>query len=115
MDARYSNHLSLATAVYQKSLPVCIIIPMSGCRHAIGQLAKTDKMDARVITEYAVVKQTVPTPIVICIPRIIRDLIILYKQVMVIRAQELNWLQSMVKTLESSCRRILRTLDAEIH
>ncbi|MCG8073236.1 MAG: IS110 family transposase [Candidatus Thiodiazotropha taylori] len=116
MEATGRYQLALATAAHQKSLPVCIVKPMSIRRYAgaIEQLAKTDKIDARVIAEYAAVIQPAPTPKVSRNLQIIKDLITRRRQVMEIRTQELNRLQIMGKTFEASCRRILRTLDAEI-
>jgi transposase len=116
MEATGRYQLALATAAYQKSLPVCIVKPMSVRRYAgaIEQLAKTDKIDARVIAEYAAVIQPATTPKVSRNLQIIKDLIARRRQVMEMRTQELNRLQIMGKSFEVSCRRILRTLDAEI-
>lgn len=116
MEATGRYQLALATAAFQKSLPVCIVKPMSVRRYAgaIEQLAKTDKIDARVIAEYAAVIQPAPTPKVSRNLQIIKDLIARRRQVMEMRTQELNRLQIMGKSFEASCRRILRALDAEI-
>ena len=116
MEATGRYQLALATAAHQKSLPVCIVKPMSVRRYAgaIEQLAKTDKIDARVIAEYAAVIQPDPTPMVSRNLQIIKDLITRRRQVMEMRTQELNRLQIMGKSFEASCRRILRALDAEI-
>ncbi|MCG8313403.1 MAG: IS110 family transposase [Pseudomonadales bacterium] len=116
MEATGRYQLALATAAHQKSLPVCIVKPMSVRRYAgaIEQLAKTDKIDARVIAEYAAVIQPDPTPKVSRNLQIIKDLMTRRRQVMEMRTQELNRLQIMGKTFEASCCRILRVLDAEI-
>lgn len=116
MEATGRYQLALATAAYQKRLPVCIVKPMSVRRYAgaIDQLAKTDKIDARIIAEYAAVIQPAATPKVSRNLQIIKDLIARRRQVMEMRTQELNRLQIMGKSFEASCRRILRTLDAEI-
>jgi transposase len=116
MEATGRYQLALASAAYQKSLPVCIVKPMSVRRYAgaIEQLAKTDKIDARVIAEYAAVIQPAPTPKVSRNLQIIKDLIARRRQVIEMRTQELNRLQIMGKSFEASCRRILRALDAEI-
>ncbi|MEW8189674.1 MAG: IS110 family transposase [Candidatus Thiodiazotropha endolucinida] len=116
MEATGRYQLALAAAAYQKSLPVCIIKPMSIRRYAgvVEQLAKTDKIDARVIAEYAAIIQPEPTPKVSRNLRTIKDLLTRRRQVMEMRTQELNRLQIMGKAFETSCRRILRCLDAEI-
>ncbi|MEW8113758.1 MAG: IS110 family transposase [Candidatus Thiodiazotropha endolucinida] len=116
MEATGRYQLALAAAAYQKSLPVCIVKPMSIRRYAgvVEQLAKTDKIDARVIAEYAAIIQPEPTPKVSRNLRTIKDLLTRRRQVMEMRTQELNRLQIMGKAFETSCRRILRCLDAEI-
>ena len=116
MEATGRYQLALAAAAYQKSLPVCIVKPLSIRRYAgaVDQLAKTDKIDARVIAEYAALLQPDPTPKVGRNLRIIKDLLTRRKQVIEMRTQELNRLQIMGQMLESSCRRVLRCLDSEI-
>ncbi|MBT3044317.1 MAG: IS110 family transposase [Candidatus Thiodiazotropha sp. (ex Codakia orbicularis)] len=116
MEATGRYQLALAAAAYQKSLPVCIVKPLSIRRYAgvVEQLAKTDKIDARVIAEYAAIIQPEPTPKVSRNLRTIKDLLTRRRQVMEMRTQELNRLQIMGKAFETSCRRILRCLDAEI-
>ncbi|MES9826360.1 MAG: IS110 family transposase [Candidatus Thiodiazotropha endolucinida] len=117
MEATGRYQLVLAAAAYQKSLPVCIVKPLSIRRYAgvVEQLAKTDKIDARVIAEYAAIIQPEPTPKVSRNLRTIKDLLTRRRQVMEMRTQELNRLQIMGKAFETSCRRILRCLDAEIY
>jgi transposase len=116
MEATGRYQLALATAAHQNALPVCIVKPMSIRRYAgaIDQLAKTDKIDARVIAEYAAIIQPAPTPKVSRYLREIKDLLSRRRQVMEMRTQELNRLQIMGKAFEASCRRILRCLDAEV-
>jgi transposase len=106
MEATGRYQLELATAAYNKSIPVCIVKPLSIRRYAgaIEQLAKTDKIDARVIAEYAAVIQPAPTPKVSRNPQIIKNLIARRRQVMEMRTQELNRLQIMGKRSEASCR-----------
>jgi transposase len=116
MEATGRYQLALAAAAYNKSLPVCIVKPLSIRCYAgvVDQLAKTDKIDARVIAEYAAFIQPEPTPKVGHNLRMIRDLLTRRKQVMKMRTQERNRLQIMGKIVEASCRRVLRYLDSEI-
>jgi transposase len=116
MEATGRYQLALATEAHKKSLPVCIVKPMSVRQYAgaIEQLAKTDKFDARVIAVYAAIIQPSPTPRVSRILLIIRNLTIRRRQVMEMRTQELNRLQIMGKSIEDSCNRIIQTFDAEI-
>ena len=116
MEATGRYQLELATAAYKKAIPVCIIKPLSIRRYAgaIEQLAKTDKIDAAVIAEFAAVVQPVPTPSISRNLRSIKDLLARRRQVMEMRTKELNRIQIMGKAFEASCHRIIKCLDLEI-
>ena len=116
MEATGRYQLELATAAFKKAIPVCIIKPLSIRRYAgaIEQLAKTDKIDAYVIAEFAAVVQPEPTPKVSKNLRAIKDLLSRRRQVMEMRTKELNRIQVMGKAFEVSCRRIIKCFDAEI-
>ncbi len=116
MEATGRYQLGLAAAAYDKAIPVCIIKPLSIRKYAgaIEQLAKTDKVDAYVIAEFAAVIQPEPTPKVSKNLRLIKDLLSRRRQVMGMRTMELNRIQVMGKAFEVSCRRVLKCLDAEI-
>lgn len=116
MEATGRYELCLAQAAFEKALPVIIAKPLSVRRYALAteQIAKTDKIDARIIAEYGAIVQ----------PRIsqnhgknlrqIKDLLSRRRQLMEIRTKELNRAQIMGSTLASSYRRTLRVLDQEI-
>lgn len=116
MEATGRYQWLLAEAAFMKGLPVCIVKPLSVRRYAgaIEQLAKTDKIDARVIAEYGAVIQ----------PRVtrqqsknliaIKDMLCRRRQLMQMRTQELNRLPLMSKALAKSCQRIIRTLEKEV-
>lgn len=116
MEATGRYQLNLAAAAYDKAIPVCIIKPLSIRKYAgaIEQLAKTDKIDAYVIAEFAAVIQPAPTPRVSKNLRLIKDLLSRRRQVMEMRTKELNRIQIMGHAFEASCRRIIRCLDTEI-
>lgn len=116
MEATGRYQLNLATAAHSKAIPVCIIKPLSIRRYAgaIEQLAKTDKIDAYVIAEFAAVVQPEPTPKVSKNLRAIKDLLSRRRQIMEMRTKELNRIQVMGKAFETSCRRLIKCLDAEI-
>ena len=116
MEATGRYQLNLASAAYDKSIPVCIMKPLSIRRYAgaIEQLAKTDKIDAYVIAEFGAVVQPEPTPKVSKNLRSIKDLLSRRRQVMEMRTKELNRIQVMGRALEASCRRIIKCLDSEI-
>lgn len=116
MEATGRYQLLLAEQAFLKELPVCIVKPLSVRRYAgaIEQLAKTDKIDAAVIAQFAAVIQPRITPARSKNLMRIKDLIARRRQVMEMRTQELNRLQIMGKTLASSCQRLLKVLDKEV-
>jgi transposase len=116
MEATGRYEFQLAQAAHQKGLPVCIVKPLAVRRYAgaINQTAKTDKLDAALIAEYAAIVRPVPTPRKSRNLIAIKDLITRRRQVMGIRTQELNRLQIMGKAFEASCQRLIRCLDQEI-
>lgn len=81
---------------------------------AINQLAKTDKIDAGLIAEFAAIVQPVVTLRKSKNLIAIKDLIARRRQLMGLRTQELNRRSIMDKTFEVSCNRIIRHLDTEI-
>ncbi len=116
MEATGRYQLMLAEAAFLKDLPVCIVKPLSVRRYAgaIEQIAKTDRLDAAVISEFAAVVRPRVTAARSKNLILIKDLISRRRQIMQIRTQELNRLQIMGKSLETSCKRIVRCLDAEL-
>jgi len=116
MEATGRYEFNLAQAAYEKKIPVCIVKPLSVRRYAgaIDQLAKTDKIDAVLIAEFAAVVQPRVTPQKSKNLIAIKDLIARRRQLMGLRTQELNRIKIMGKAFEVSCKRIIRTLDAEI-
>jgi transposase len=116
MEATGRYEFNLAQAAYEKKLPVCIVKPLSVRRYAgvIDQIAKTDKIDAALIAEFAAVVQPRVTPQKSKNLIAIKDLIARRRQLMGLRTQELNRIKIMGKAFEISCKRIIRTLDAEI-
>ena len=64
IEATGRYEFNLAQAAYGKGIAVCIVKPLSVRRYAgaIDQLAKTDKIDAALIAEFAAIVQPRPTP-----------------------------------------------------
>jgi len=116
MEATGRYEFLLAEACYQKQLPVCIIKPLSIRRYAgaIEQLAKTDKIDAEVIAEYAAIIKPKPTPEKSKNLIKIKDFLAKRRQLMAMRTQELNRLGIMGKRLETSCKRMIKAIKTEI-
>ena len=106
----------LAQAAYEKDLAVCIVKPSSVRQYAkaINQTAKTDKLDAALIAEYAAIVQPANTPMKSKNLIAIKDLLSRRRQLMGMRTQEMNRLKIMGAGFEVSCKRIIRHLDTEI-
>ncbi len=116
MEATGRYEWALAEAAFAKGLPVCILKPLSVRRYAgaIEQLAKTDKIDAAVIAEYAAVTQPRPTPRKSKNLIAIKDLLARRRQVMEMRTKELNRIKVMGKSFERSCKRLIKVFDTEV-
>jgi transposase len=116
MEATGRYEFLLAQAAYNKHLPVCIVKPSSVRNYAkaINLTAKTDKLDAKLISEYAAIVQPTITPKKSKNLIAIKDLISRRRQIMGMRTQELNRLKIMGKSFEVSCKRIIRYLDQEV-
>lgn len=116
MESTGRYEFNLAQAAHHKGLPVCIVKPIRIRRYAgaIEQLAKTDKLDAQLIAEYAVrVKPTI-TPEKSKNLLAIKDLISRRRQLMIMRTQEMNRSHMVEKQLLRSCERMVKYLDQEI-
>lgn len=116
MEATGRYEFNLAEAAHNKGLPVCIVKPLSVRRYAgaIEQLAKTDKIDAAVIAQFAAVIKPSITPQKSKNLIAIKNLIARRRQLMGLRTQELNRITIMGKTFEASCRRIIKSLETEV-
>jgi len=116
MESTGRYEFEFAQAAYKKGLPVCIVKPLRVRRFAgaIDQIAKTDKLDAELIAEFAVKVQPEATPQKSKNLMAIKELIARRRQLMTMRTQEMNRTKIMGKSLETSCRRIVKYLDQEI-
>jgi transposase len=117
MEATGRYEFSLAEAAYLKKIPVCIVKPLSVRRFAgaIDQLAKTDKIDAALIAQFAALVKPKPSPKKSKNLIEIKNLLARRRQVMGMRTQELNRFQIMGKDFEVSCRRMISFFDKEIN
>lgn len=116
MEATGRYEFALVQAAHAKGLPVCIIKPLRIRRFAgaLNQLAKTDKIDAAVIAQFAAMTQPTITPQKSRNLLAIRDLTTRRRQLIDMRTQELNRLKIMGEGLAASCQHIIECLDAEV-
>jgi transposase len=99
MEATGRYEFELVQASYSKGLPVCIAKPLSVRRYvgAVKQLAKTDKIDAGIIAQYAATIQPRATPQKSKNLIAIKNLITRRRQLVNLRTQEMNRIKIMEK------------------
>jgi len=106
----------LVEACRDKEFPLVVAQPhaIKSYARAQGILAKTDKLDARVIAEFGLVMQPdirdLPSEKVL----LVKDLLARRRQLMEARTQELNRQHRDLMCLTSSHRRLLKALEKEI-
>jgi transposase len=103
-------------AAIAKGLPVVVVSPLKVRRFAdaVGQLAKTDQIDARLIAQFAATLKPAAHPLPDAKAQIIKDLVVRRRQLTSLRTMEKNRRPIMPETLKPSIDRIIETLDREI-
>jgi transposase len=103
-------------AALAKGLPVIIVSPLKIRRFAgaLGQLAKTDAIDARLIAQFAATLKPVAHPITDPKAQLIKDLVVRRRQLTTLRTMEKNRRQVMPEALKPSIDRMIEALDREI-
>ncbi|MGI9287277.1 MAG: IS110 family transposase, partial [Pseudomonadales bacterium] len=116
VEASGGYERALVEACVEHQLPVIVVAPVQVRQFAKAQgiLAKTDKMDARLIAQFGVMMQ----PDVRTLPskntRVFKDLVARKRQLMEARTQELNRQQKAPPALASTHRRLLKMRDKEV-
>ena len=116
VEATGGYERNFVEACAEKSLPVIVVQPVQVRQFAKAQgiLAKTDKIDARLIAMFGKVLEPEVRPLASKEVRLIRDLLARKRQLNETRTQELNRQHKAPKVLEGSHRRLLKLLDKEI-
>jgi len=106
----------LVESCVDRELPVVVVQPMQVRQFAKAQgiLAKTDKIDARLIAQFAVIMKPAIRPQSSKKIRYIKDLLLRKRQLIEARTQELNRSSKAQNGLIASHRRLLKLLDKEI-
>ncbi|WP_226705234.1 IS110 family transposase, partial [Microbulbifer elongatus] len=109
------EHTFLFAAVKHK-LPVVVANPLHVRRFAgaIGQLAKTDKIDAQLIAHFGESIKPVQTAVAPENDRKISDLLVRRRQLMEMQTMEKNRLSIMPKEMRTSITTMLKTIKAQI-
>lgn len=103
-------------ALAEAEVPVVVVQPMNVRQFAKAQgvLAKTDKIDARIIAQFGAIMQPEIRPVSSKKVRHIRDLLARKRQLMEARTQELNRYQKAQKSVQPSHNRSIKFLNKEI-
>jgi len=116
IEATGGYERNLVYALAEKELPVVVVQPMKIRQFAKAQgvLAKTDKIDSRVISQFGAILQPEPRPIQTLEIRHFRDLLARKRQLNEARTQELNRSHKATVTISRSHTRSLKFLNKEI-
>jgi len=113
-SGRYEH--ALVQACDQADLPIIVVNPISVRRYAqaIGVLAKTDRIDAQVIAQYAATLKPEIKPIPDKTSQKIKDLLVRRSQLLEMSTMEKNRLQILPKSLHRSIKSMLKMLQSQI-
>lgn len=103
-------------AAIAKGLPVIVVSPLKIRRYAgaIGQLAKTDDIDAQLIARFAADIKPIAHAASDPESQNIKDLMVRRRQLTEIRTMEKNRKQVMPQPLQASINALIQTLDGQI-
>ena len=103
-------------AALAAGLPVVVVSPLKIRRFAdaIGQLAKTDEIDARLIARFAAAVKPLARSASVTNAQAIKDLVVRRRQLVSLRTMEKNRRQVMPQELKAGIDRIIKTLDREL-
>ncbi len=116
VEATGGYERTLVEACAEKELPLIIVQPMQVRQFAKAQgiIAKTDKLDSRLIAQFGAVMKPEPKPLNSKKVRYIRDLLSRKRQLNDMRTQELNRQHKAATLLTSTHKRVIKIFDKEI-
>jgi transposase len=116
VEATGRREYEVVLALAEREWPVVVCQPIKVRRYAAarGVLAKTDKLDAALLADYAAVMQPEVRPLAGGKLRLLRDLVARRRQLITMRTMELNRLDVMPKGLLADIRRHVRHLDGQV-
>jgi len=116
VEASGRHEHALVQACDKAGLPIIVVNPISVRRYAqaIGVLAKTDRIDAQVIAQYAATLKPEFKPIPDKTSQKIKDLLVRRSQLLEMSTMEKNRLQILPKSLHRSIKSMLRMLQNQI-
>lgn len=117
MEATGGYERRLAAYLMAKKIPVAVVNPrkIRDFAKAVGQTAKTDKLDARVIAKYGATLKPMPNERIDATSRVIRDLVARRRQLVEMRKAEKKRMgHAYHDKIKGSINAVHRTLDKEI-
>lgn len=116
VEATGGYERNLVEACAEKELPIIIVQPMQIRQFgkAQGIIAKTDKLDSRLIAQFSAIMKPEVRPINSKKVSYIRDLLSRKRQLNEMRTQELNRQHKAPNALAATHKRLLKVLDKEI-
>jgi len=116
IEATGRLELPFVIAAQKAKLPVSVANPMHIRRFAgaVGQLAKTDKLDARIIARFGAALEPEPTELKPEKVRLVSDLLARRSQLLEMSTMEKNRLSILPKPLHTSLMRHIKYLQAEV-
>lgn len=113
-SGRYERGIVLAAL--EVGLPIVVVNPKAVRQYAgaIGLLAKTDKLDAGLIAQFAAVIKPDVRAFATAKTLEIKDLLLRRRQLMEMRTMELNRQQQLGGSLGASCKRVIKLLEKEV-
>lgn len=116
IEATGGYERNVVEAMAEALLPIVVVQPANIRQFAKAQgiLAKTDKIDSRLIAQFSAVMKPEIRPISSKKVRYIKDLLARKRQLTEARTQELNRLDKSKKLMDSTHKRATKFLDKEI-
>lgn len=116
IEATGRLELPFVVAAQKAKLPVTVANPMHIRRFAgaIGQLAKTDKLDARIIAHFGAALEPEPTELKPEKVRLVSDLLARRSQLLEMSTMEKNRLSILPKPMHTSLKRHIKHIQTEV-
>ena len=116
IEATGGYERAFVEACVEKDMPIIVAQPIliRQFAKAQGLIAKTDKLDSKLIAEFGAVMKPEIKPIATKEIRYIKDLLLRRRQLTEFRTQELNRKQKAPKALAATHRRLIKVTEKEL-
>lgn len=113
LEATGAYHASVTSALLAAGLPVAVVNPRQVRRFAesVGQLAKTDRLDAALLARFASAVRPVPRPLPDAATQELAALVLRRQQLQEMVTMERNRLAVAKRSVQPSIRQTLRALE----